>query len=278
MLASMTIHEFGNGSVHVIIAPGGPGLVPQFYSELVEALAHRYRVTVAAFTGTHPEPEDRFPRNIAEAADELEEVVRARAGAGGPTILCGHSYGGAVAIEALLRDLPVDGAILMSSFPSGDFLAQGIAHRVASLPESFHQRVKDGAANDAGNLAALIAEYWFPRHFCTVELPDSFRTGLEKLNPDFMNHVVGPNILNPSGAILEWNRESDLHAITIPVLVLGGPQDYFASDAVRSVFSHLPDGRFVFPAGASHSAWIENAPETINAIHQFVEECCFHAS
>ncbi|MFW5826710.1 MAG: alpha/beta fold hydrolase [Alkalispirochaeta sp.] len=274
----MKIQEFGNGPIEVVVAPGGPGLVPEFYRELVEALADRYTVTVAAFTGTHPEPQERFPQDIAQAADELEEVVRSRAETGRPTILLGHSYGGAVAIEALLRDLPVAGAILMSSFPSGDFLAHGIAARVAELPESFHQRIEDGAADDATSLAALIGEYWFPRHLCTTGLPDSFQTGLEKLNPHFMNHVVGPNLLSPSGAILDWNRESDLRSISTPVLVLGGPQDYFPTDAVRTVFSQIPDVRFVFPVGASHSAWIENEPETIAAIHRFVEECAVHES
>ncbi|HKK47836.1 MAG TPA: alpha/beta hydrolase, partial [Alkalispirochaeta sp.] len=249
----MNVHEFGSGSVDVVIAPGGPGLVEEFYRELIAALAEQYRVSVAVFSGTHPEPEDTFPRDIAAAADELEQAISQRSQSGRKTILLGHSYGGAVAIEALLRDPPVAGAILMSSFPSGDFLAQGIANRVANLPESFHQRVKDGAADDAESLAALIAEYWFPRHLCTVELPDSFQTGLGQLNPRFMNHVLGPNLLNPSGVILEWNREADLNSIATPVLVLGGPDDYFASDAVRRVFSHLPDVRFSFPTGASHS-------------------------
>ncbi|MFW5694985.1 MAG: alpha/beta fold hydrolase [Alkalispirochaeta sp.] len=274
----MNVQEFGAGSIDVVIAPGGPGLVPEFYRELVDALADRYRVTVVAFSGTHPEPEDNFPRDIAGAADELEQVVRDRAQANGPTIVLGHSYGGAVAIEALLRDMPVDGAILMSSFPSGEFLAREIGRRVAALPESFHRQLAAGAEDDPEQVATLIAEYWFPRHLCTKELPDSFQTGLVQLNPGFMNHVLGPSLLNPSGAILQWNRERDLGSIAPPVLVMGGPDDYFHPDAVRSVYSALPDARFSFPPGASHSAWIENPDETMQAIDGFVEERIINGS
>lgn len=274
----MNTQQFGSGRINVVLAPGGPGLVPEFYRELVDALSARYRVTVASFSGTYPQPADDFPRTMAEAADELEQVVRETAAADGPTILFGHSYGGAVAIEALLRDLPVAGAILLSSFPSGAFLAHGIAQRVAALPEAFHEKVEKGATDNAESLAALIAEYWFPRHLCTTGFPESFQTGLQNLNPDFMNHVLGPSLLNPSGAILDWNRESDLQAITPPVLVMGGPDDYFAPESVRSVFTSLPDARFSFPAGTSHSAWIENPEETMAVLHQFVEEQALHES
>ncbi|MEX2445674.1 MAG: alpha/beta hydrolase [Alkalispirochaeta sp.] len=272
----MNVQEFGTGTAHVVLAPGGPGLVPEFYRELVDALSDRYRVTVASFSGTYPEPVDSFPKTVAEAADELEGVIRERSRPDRPTVLLGHSYGGAVAIETLLGHVPVAGAILISSFPSGAFLARGIGERVAALPDAFHRRLEEGAADDAKSLAALIAEYWFPRHLCTTGFPDSFQTGLQNLNPKFMNHVVGPNLLHPSGRILEWNRESDLTEITPPVLVLGGTEDYFPPEAVRSVFAQLANARFVFPAGASHSAWIENPGATMAAIDRFMEESVIH--
>jgi L-proline amide hydrolase len=272
---SMKVQKLGAGPVNMVFAPGGPGLVPEFYRELMDVLSDSFTVTQVSFSGTHPEPAEEFPRTMAEAADELEAVVAEVSRSPGPTIVLGHSYGGAVAIEALLRTIPVDGTILISSFPSGRFLAAEIEQRVAALPDSFHRRLKE-SNGDSEVVATLTAEYWFPKHLCTMGFPDSFQAGLQNLNPDFMNHVLGSSILKPDGAILEWDRESDLHRITSPVLVLGGPEDYFRPEAVRTVYATLPNARFVFPHGASHSAWIENPDETIAAIQQFVKRCNLH--
>ncbi len=271
----MKVHKFGNGPISLVLAPGGPGLAAEFYRELVELLSDYFTVTVVEFSGTHPQPAHVYPRTVAEAADELATVVTEISQSGAPTVLLGHSYGGAVAVEALLRDLPLAGAILISSFPSGRFLAQGIGERIAALPSSFHQRLQ-AASGDPDAIAALTAEYWFPRHLCTIDFPASFQTALQNLNPHFMNHVVGASILAPDGAVLEWNREHDLHRISTPVLVIGGPDDYFRPEAVRTVYGKLPNARFVFPQGTSHSAWIENPDETISAIRTFVENYRFH--
>lgn len=251
-------------------------MVAKFYQELVELLSESFTVTVVEFSGTYPQAAHAYPQTMAEAADELETVITEISQTGTPTVLLGHSYGGAVAVEALLRDVSLAGAILISSFPSGRFMVQGIGERIAALPSAFHQRLR-AASGDPDAIAALTAEYWFPRHVCTIDFPESFQTALQNPNPEFTKHVIGEGgILAPDGTILEWNREHDLRRISTPVLVIGGPNDYFRPAAVRTVYGELPNARFVFPQGASHSAWVENPEETISAIHSFVEDYRIH--
>lgn len=258
----MRVYTSGQTSPAIFFAPGGPSLLPSFYAELIEGLARFGEVYTVAFSGTHPEPQTPFPGSIEQAADELESAIATLAN-DRATVVVGHSYGAAVAVELLCRKRTpaLDGSILVSGFPSGDFLASSIAARVEQFPRAFHDAWKT-ARGDAEATAKLTGEFWYPAHLCRVPWPDSFLAGAANMNPLFLGHVLGPSVFEPHGTVRQWNREQSLQFIDAPMLVAGGAHDYYDPDAVRALFSGAgPDSdsvEFIFSETASHSIWIED--------------------
>lgn len=247
---------------------------PVFYRKLIDGLSHRYRLRFVGFSGTSPEPASPFPGTIEEAA---EEVLAAIDDDDSPekTVLLGHSYGGAVAIEALLRGFPADRAILMNTFPSGDFLAREVRERVAAMPEEFHEAYKR-AGDDPAEISRLTGEFWFPRHVCRVSWPESFLTGLQTANVQFMNSVLGPSIFEPVGTVRGWNREADVPSLTLPILVIGGARDYYSPQSINSVYGALQRGTIITVPAASHTPWIEDPQATFDSIFRYIEGAGIH--
>lgn len=258
----MRTQTSGSCSRDIVLAPGGPGLPASFYSELIDELERFGAVRAVAFSGTHPQPQTPFPETIEEAADELADAISTLPH-DRTTVLVGHSYGAAVAIELLCRegDHAVDGAVLISGFPSGEFLARSIRARMRELPPAFHEAWKE-MRHDAEATAKLTSEFWYPAHFCRVPWPESFVDGASKLNPLFMGHVLGPSIFEPNGTVARWNREDCLPITGMPLLVVGGTEDYYDPEALRRLHAvpetESGDVEFLLSDAASHSIWIED--------------------
>jgi proline iminopeptidase len=258
----MKVHTKGEGSLAIFVAPGGPGLTPRFYAELVEGLTRFGSVHTVAFSGTHPQPPESFPRTIEAGAEELADAISKYA-MGRPAVVVGHSYGAAVTIELLCEKrykLP-EAAVLISGFPSGDFLAKCVSKRIEELPQAFHDRWPE-AQGDPEASAELTQEFWFPKHLCRVPWPQSFQDGFAEINPKFLGHVLGPSIFEPTGTLRTWNRESCIAEPPVPILIAGGGHDYFTPDELRSFFGageRSPEKvDFLFSDDASHSIWIED--------------------
>lgn len=276
----MTIHSAGRGAVTFFFAPGGPSLPPVFYRRFIDQLAERGTVHTVVFSGTHPDPPDTFPETIPAAAAELRAAIEERRDER-PVVLVGHSYGAAVVTELLTGPTArsVGGAVLVSGFVSGDYLARCVAGRAAALPQTFHERWA-AASDDPAAAWALLMEHWFPVHFCRVPWPEEFHEALPQINGAFMNRVVGPSILDPVGSVRDWDRSSEASTPTVPTLVVGGAHDYYPEDEVRSIYRPDPDAptdiEILTSPIASHSIWIED-PETLwTGIDRWLSHQEFH--
>ncbi|MFP4210468.1 MAG: alpha/beta fold hydrolase [Alkalispirochaeta sp.] len=267
----MEITEFGNGVPRILLIPGGPGLVPAFYAELTTQLAQNGRVITYTPRGTAPRRPDDFPLTMEEAATELEDIIvgvkESQSGRGSmeaaPLVLLGHSFGSAVAIEYLTtrgNDALVDAAILVSPFSSGGMIRNGIGERVRDLPQVFHRRYKGGAIPPE-ELVPLLGEYWYPNYLCRAPWPQSFLDAMTRLNPAFMEHFIGENLLDLDGELLSWDRTADLTNVSVPTLIVSGSHDYFRREDLELLRERIPRAELVISETASHSIWLED-PET----------------
>jgi proline-specific peptidase len=272
----MEMQETGKDGSRILLVPGGPGLVSEFYTELVSTLSRDNRVITFEPSGTWPEDPQGFPRTMDAAIEELAAAVKhASMKTREPVVLLGHSFGAALVLGLLSseRELPsVTSAIVVSGFHSGEMLTRGIANRAASLPADFHTAYNARNRDDPSMLFALLKEYWFPRHFCRTGWPESFNTGLSRLNAAFSEHYLGPNLLEPTGVLNSWSISNQLHKVDKPTLVAGGLHDYFLLSDVREMAESIPDGHLWMGEESSHSPWIEQAKPFFHGIRQFIQQ------
>ncbi len=252
----------------VIVVPGGPGLPYSFYKELVSDISAFSRPVTYARHGLFPHNDGDFPRSFGEAADELADAVTE---VGGRAVFLGHSFGAAVALEALCRGVEVAGAVLISGFFSGQMVRRGVLARIEAFPHEFHERYNGRDGRDPETIAELLATHWFPRHFCRAEWPDSFSEGLETLNRSYLEHFLGANIFDLSGVAMTWDRSVDLGRIDVPTLLVTGRNDYFRQEDVEAMHHAIRGSTLWISEPSSHSPWIEDREPTIDVIRSFVE-------
>ena len=255
----------------MLLVPGGPGLLPGFYDELVEGLAASAQVCTYVQRGTTPSDSEEFPRSIGGFGEELVGVVEEISGEADATVVLGHSFGVLVLIEALLSGLSIDAAILSNGFDSAGMLTRGLGDRFSQLPESFHDAYARIDRTNLAELMPVLGEHFYPRHFCRRDpWPESFVTGLGQVNPQILLHYIGTNLFDPDGVVKDWDRSADLGRITVPSLVISGAYDYYREEDNRRMAEALPNAELRLSETASHSPWIEDPESFYAAVGRFL--------
>jgi proline-specific peptidase len=270
----MSIHITGSGTPALLFVPGGPALPLDFYRELLDDLRRSYRVITYDMQGVWPEPPEPFPHTVRATADELIAAaaeVRDELG-DAPLVIFGHSFGAVIALDALCRGVGADAAVLVSGFSSGAMIKRDIGERVKRLPGEFHEAYRSLEPSDAQGLMQLLMEYWFPRHLVRTAWPDSFSEALGKMNGAYSQHFLGPNLLDPSGEILNWDRTGDLASVLLPVKLIFGEHDYYTPQDVEAMAAALPRSDVTVIPEASHSQWLETPVRFHGELSSFFQD------
>lgn len=255
----------------VVLVPGGPGLVPEFYQELIEQIGEFAGVLTYKQSGSEPPGSEEFPRTVTAYAEELIQVVESRANPPRPTILLGHSFSVAVVIESLLAGVNVQGAILLNGFDSSAMLSRGLQAKRRELPEAFHAAYGQIEEKRLETLMPILGEYFYPKHFCRLEpWPASFLEAMTKLNMKLAVHFIGSDLFEPDGEITGWDRSGELGGIDLPTLVVSGVYDYYLEEDVHRMARAFGDGQAWISNRASHTPWVEDPQEFRSALGQFL--------
>lgn len=257
----LSYHKTGTGSTTLLLIPGGPGLTTQSLA-IIHRMLPEEEFTVISYnaSGVGKNETAPFYKSVGAYARELKDVIDALNVSN--LFLLGHSWGSAVLQEflALYPEAELRGVILVNTFSTGEALAKSIQARAATLPAAFHERyAKALAQKDGDALDALIGEYWFSKYICRLPaLPDDIASEVGGLRDTPMYYYfLGNNLLNIRGALLDWDRSSELTQIKVPTLIMSGEFDYASQHEMEALAKAIPRASLWYEKEVSHFAMYE---------------------
>lgn len=217
----------------------GAGCTGEVFGEHLRAFAGSYAPNLPGHLS------EGAPESIAEFADAIDSYVREKAL--DRVVVCGHSMGGAIALDLCLRKPSwLAGAVLLGT---------GARMRVAPA-------FLDGLQSDFETTARTIAGYFFAES--TPERVDA--------SVEMMNRVGQAQTLRDFRACNAFDVLDRLPEIAVPVLAVTGESDQLAPAKYAAVLGdRVPGAQARIVPGAGHFVMIERPAETNESIAAFLK-------
>lgn len=204
----------------------------------------------------------------------VEEVAAVRKALGLECIhLLGHSWGGMLALETVLRGARGIQAMVLADSPVSIPLWNSETNRLRSeLPPDVQQVLnrheQDGTTDSPEYQQAMVAYY--RRHICRLDpWPQEMMSAFSALqqDPEVYNTLWGPNELCCTGALRDWSMLDRLGEISNPTLVLGGRFDEATPTITEATHRGITGSEWVIFEESAHLPHLEE-PERFRQVLQ----------
>jgi len=246
-----------------ILIPGGPGMGPEYLSELFGRLDLKGSIWTFDILETNrkslPDEEivDGWKRSLLEAAKKLK-----------PALIFGHSFGGMLALSTKGLEKHIAGLILADSDPM-DWLKDCADSPIPKSELAAWEKKFDDAPSDRlyKDYFSAIAPYYFSK--------GCLRAGRELIDRNSYSYrafLIGDNHFFP-------NYEMAIDLLPLPVFCLAGEHDIITPLNIyqRSTqFKEKNDVRYFSIPGGGHFPWVENFQE-VSRVLQRIEKEVFSA-
>lgn len=254
---------------------GGPG-AGHDYLEPLETLGDERPVIFydQLGCGKSDKPDSRLLWTIERFADEIDEV-RAAMSLNDVHVL-GHSWGGWMAIEYLLRQPKgVKSAVLASTSSSIPQFSAECARLIGELPQAAQDALaKHGMAGEFGHpeYEAAMNEF-YARHVCRLpEWPDCImRTAANIHHNQVYETINGPNEFTTIGNLRYWDCTDDLHRINLPILITCGRHDELGPVCAQTMRDRISGATLRIFENSAHVAHIEEQDAYIECVSSFMK-------
>ncbi|MEU8819931.1 proline iminopeptidase-family hydrolase [Actinoplanes sp. NPDC048796] len=269
------VNVVGTGrGVPLLTLHGGPGAGHDYLEPLASLGDDRQVIFYDHLgCGRSDKPNDpalwTLERSVAEVA-----AVRSALGLG-KVHLFGHSFGGWLAIEYLLRRPRgvVSGVLASTSGSTAEFVA-GTKRLRATLPRET-QRTLDyyEARGDytAPEYLAAVQVFYDNFLYRGKELPDALLRTIANLDGNQVYATMnGPNEFVVTGNLAPWNRTSRLRELKLPFLLTRGRFDEFEVRCLDGLENRLPHTERAEFANTAHFAWLEDERAYIATLRSYL--------
>lgn len=252
------------GGPNWIVIPGGPGMGPEYLSELFGRLDLNGSiwtfdlVNAGRKSQSDQEVVDGWKRSLLEAAEKLK-----------PALIFGHSFGGMLALSTKGLEKKIAGLILADSDPV-DWLKDCANPPIPKSEMAPWGRKFDETPSDAlyKDFFSAIAPYYFSQ--------ECLRAGRALIDRNSYSYRA---FLSGSNAFFS-NYGIEIDLLPIPVFCLAGEHDRITPMEIyqRSArFKEKTDAKYFSIPGGGHFPWVENFEE-VSRILRRIEKSVFPAS
>ncbi len=274
-----------NPTQKILFLHGGPGATHEYWecmdSYLPKAgIEYYYYDQLESYYSDKPSDPDLW--NIEHFVEEVEQVRQALGLTKDNFFLCGHSWGGILAIEyALKYQDNLKGLIISNMVPSiPDYIHYANNVLGPKLEPDVLREIRElEAQGDYTNprYSELVYTHYYPRHVLRIPLdqwPDPVNRAFANINYDMYLAMQGPSEFGIVGdALLKtWDRKNDLQQIKVPSLSIGAQHDTMDPEQMKWMASQWPDGQYLHCPDGSHMAMYDDQKTYMAGLIKFVKE------
>ncbi|KAJ7165692.1 proline-specific peptidase [Mycena crocata] len=265
----------------LVVLHGGPGLSHDYLIPLAD-LASRTPTTAVVFydqlgngQSTHLRSKDPSFWTIDLFIAELENIL-AFFGVADCFNILGHSWGGALASEFIVRRQPpgLRYLVLANALASAKLRNEAISRLRPALPEDVQAILKkhegEGTTKSDEYKAAMMV-FW-AKHGCKVQpFPAEFLHSIRLTDED---PTVLEAMRNGSvGLATRWDITQDIRAMRhVPTLIINGEYDFMADSVCMPFFLGIDRVKWVKFANSSHTPHWEERERYIDVVGSFLNE------
>ena len=263
----------------VLLLHGGPGLTHEYLTPLADLAGAGYEVVFydQLGCGRSERPTSYRDYTIASSADDADQLRR-RLNLG-RVHLFGHSYGGALALEAAVRHPRSWRSLVVSSgFASMRALWKARRLRVSQLSTANRHAWLRRERTAISTRASLRAAEEFRRRFMERTENRAFELLMtfQHANPRILEAMgfLAPRCFYDGfvrGTMAGWDITQQLPRIRIPTLITVGEFDHVTPGCAREIHRGIPRSRLVVARGQGHLPFFEDRDRYISLVRGFLD-------
>jgi proline-specific peptidase len=263
----------------VLVLHGGPGSTQEYLSPLADLAGAGYEVVFydQLGCGRSQRPTTYRDYSIASGADDADELRR-KLGLG-RVHLFGHSYGGALALEAAVRHARGWRSLVVSSgYASMRALWKARRLRVSQLSPASRRAWLEYERTGIATPAFLRAAEELRRRFTerTENRVFEMLMTTQHVNPHILKAMgyQAPRVCDEgfvSGTMAGWDVTKRIPSIRIPTLITVGQFDLVAPRCSREIHRAIPHSRLVVVRGQGHQPFFEDRDRFISRLRDFLD-------
>jgi proline iminopeptidase len=189
--------------------------------------------------------------------------------------LLGHSWG-TMLLAAYLATDPAGVASAVFSSPCLDAArwTSDAEDYIAQLPDELRQALTAdlAGAEIPEELFQRALDAYYARHFCRIPWPDVVEKDFAAVNMEVYESMWGPTEFKATGCLKNFDATGWLGAINVPTLFTCGRHDEASPASTASYTARVPGARMHIFEDSAHMSFLEETPEYLRVISQFLAE------
>ena len=272
-----------NPRIKVLLLHGGPGSTHEYFLCFdsffpIEGFEYYYYDQLGSYYSD--QPSDTSLWKLERYVEEVEQVRKALKLDSSNFYLFGKSWGGILAIEYALKYQENIKGLIISNMTSSRMVKKEYINNVI-IPQMDPDAVKiireleeKEEYSNPKYMSLLLKEFYSKFIYRKpVEEWESFIFKyMSHSNDQIYNFMQGPSEFCVSGTLKDWNRESELHKITVPTLIIGASYDEMDPKHLEWMSKQVENGRFHLCPNGSHFAMYDDQQIYFKGLIDFIND------